>query len=52
MLLHIDARRRRVYVLRRRLHHGRFGLILLGVGVVLMAHDWKDRPWAFCIEVE
>jgi hypothetical protein len=43
----------RFYVLRRRVHHGRTGEILavLGlVGLILIAHDWRDRPWDWVIE--
>ena len=28
-----------------RIHHGRVGLWLVAVGVVLCLHDWRDRPW-------
>jgi hypothetical protein len=35
----------RVWVLGRRLHHGRAGQLLAAVGVALMAHDWRDFPW-------
>lgn len=37
----------RVYVFGRRLHHGRFGEFVVLAGALLIAHDWKDRPWPF-----
>lgn len=35
----------RLYVLRRRLHHGMVGCWLIFMGLGLILHDWKDRPW-------
>lgn len=35
----------RVYIAGRRIHHGRAGLWLLALGALLVAHDWRDRPW-------
>lgn len=35
----------RVYVAGYRLHHGAVGFALALLGVGLMLHDWKDRPW-------
>jgi hypothetical protein len=40
---HYDSRRRRLWVLGQRCHHGATGALLAAVGAVLMAHDWKDR---------
>lgn len=33
-----------------RIHHGALGALLIGVGVfgvLLVLHDWRDRPWRF-----
>ena len=38
-----DAVRRRVWIRDQRLHHGLVGSFLAAAGVVLMAHDWRDR---------
>lgn len=61
LLITKHPRGRRVYILDRRAHHGRAGLILIALGItlhplrssrwlcsagLLMAlHDWSDRPW-------
>jgi hypothetical protein len=42
--IHYDAVRRRLWIRGQRCHHGATGAFLTLVGVVLMAHDWKDRP--------
>jgi hypothetical protein len=41
--VHYDSRRRRLWVLGQRCHHGATGALLAAIGAVLMAHDWKDR---------
>jgi hypothetical protein len=41
------VRGRRVYVGRRRIHHGRFGWWLAIAGVLLMLDDLLDWPWPF-----
>lgn len=41
----VFAPNRRVYVCGLRVHHGLTGVLLIAVGVVLVAHDWADRPW-------
>lgn len=35
----------KVYVFGRRIHHGRTGICLTALGLALIAHDWRDRPW-------
>lgn len=35
----------RLYVAGRRWHHGRTGLLLTAIGLGLVLHDFKDRPW-------
>lgn len=44
----------RVYIVTKsktiRIHHGAAGALLAGVGLIglaLILHDWKDRPWRF-----
>ena len=44
--IHYDRVRRRLWIFGQRCHHGATGTILTlagALGVVLMAHDWKDR---------
>ena len=36
---------RRLYLAGYRVHHGLAGVLLIGAGFALVAHDWKDRPW-------
>ena len=36
---------RRIYLGMRHIHHGFEGLVLVVVGLVLIAHDWHDRPF-------
>ena len=43
MLVRVDRRLRRTYVLGRRVHHGTAGLALALFGLGLMAHDRRDR---------
>lgn len=38
-----DDQLRRVWVGTQRLHHGMVGTLFAAAGVVLMAHDWRDR---------
>jgi len=38
-----DPVRRRVWVGGQRLHHGATGIAMAAAGVLLCAHDWKDR---------
>lgn len=38
-----DSRRRRLWILGQRCHHGATGALLAGLGAFLMVHDWKDR---------
>jgi hypothetical protein len=42
-MLRYDATRRRLWIAGQRCHHGATGAVLLLAGVILMAHDWKDR---------
>jgi hypothetical protein len=42
-LVHYDRRLRRLWVLGQRFHHGASGALLAATGLLLMAHDWKDR---------
>lgn len=41
------TRTRRVYVGRRRIHHGAFGVALTLIGVLLAWHDRRDWPFPF-----
>jgi hypothetical protein len=44
--IHYDRVRRRLWICGQRCHHGATGALLTfagALGVVLMAHDWKDR---------
>lgn len=41
--LYIDRDFKRAYVFGWRLHHGLCGVVLAAVGIVLIAHDFKDR---------
>jgi hypothetical protein len=41
--LHFDAAKRRLWIRGQRCHHGATGVVLAGLGLVLMAHDWRDR---------
>jgi hypothetical protein len=34
---------RRVWIRGQRLHHGATGALFATLGLLLMAHDWKDR---------
>jgi hypothetical protein len=43
MLIRVDRRLRRTYLLGRRLHHGTVGLGLAVLGAVLAWHDRRDR---------
>jgi hypothetical protein len=40
--LHFDRRHRRLWIRGQRCHHGATGALLATLGLVLMAHDWKD----------
>lgn len=42
-LLHYDTAKRRLWLKGQRCHHGATGVLLAAFGMVLMAHDWKDR---------
>jgi hypothetical protein len=39
----VDPELRRLWVGGQRLHHGLTGIALAAAGLVLIAHDWKDR---------
>src|SRR3954464_13548901 len=41
--LHYDRRRRRLWIRAQGCHHGATGVLLAATGLLLMAHDWKDR---------
>ena len=41
--LHYDSQRKRLWIRGQRCHHGATGVVLAGLGVVLMLHDWRDR---------
>jgi hypothetical protein len=43
----LDPDRRRLWVGGQRLHHGLTGVALAAAGLVLIAHDWKDRSYWF-----
>jgi hypothetical protein len=42
-LVGYDSERRRMWVAGQRLLHGATGIALAAAGIVLVAHDWKDR---------
>jgi hypothetical protein len=42
MWLRIDRDKRRVWIFGCRVHHGQLGLFLIGLGLMLTAHDWHD----------
>jgi hypothetical protein len=42
-VLHYDRDLRRLWIKGQRWHHGTTGVLLAATGVLLMAHDWKDR---------
>ena len=46
-LLGFDLEQRRLWVAGQRLHHGATGIALALAGIVLTAHDWKDRSLWF-----
>ena len=46
-LLGLDLPQRRVWICGQRVHHGLTGVILALACTVLMAHDWRDRPFWF-----
>jgi hypothetical protein len=43
--MHYDQRRRRLWLLGARIHHGAAGAVLMMLGGVLMWHDRRDAPW-------
>ena len=47
MILGLLCRHRRLFIGRRRIHHGRIGKWRAVAGVVLMLDDWKDRWWSW-----
>jgi hypothetical protein len=34
---------RRLWIGGQRVHHGLTGLLMMSAGIILAAHDWKDR---------
>ncbi len=46
-IIHMEHHPHRVYVFDRHVHHGLDGVILIIIGLVLIASDWRDRPWWF-----
>ena len=46
-LIGFDPGRRRVWVCGQRVHHGLTGIVFATAGLVMMLHDWKDRPLWF-----
>ena len=45
--VYYDRTRRRLWIKGQRCHHGATGTILAAAGVLLMLHDWHDRPLWF-----
>ena len=41
--LHYDSTRKRLWIRGQRCHHGATGVVLAGLGLVLIVHDWRDR---------
>lgn len=35
-----------LWILGKRIHHGLIGCWFIGIGCLLVTHDWRDRPWA------
>ena len=46
-LVGFDPVRRRLWIGGQRVHHGLTGVLFAAAGVVMIAHDWKDRPLWF-----
>jgi hypothetical protein len=44
-MIRFDRASHRVWIARRRIHHGMVGLILFGVSIALMVDDAHDFPW-------
>ncbi len=42
-LVRYDPKLRRMWIRDQRLHHGATGVMLLALGTILVAHDWRDR---------
>jgi hypothetical protein len=42
-LVGYDPNRKRMWVAGQRMHHGATGIALAAAGILLVAHDWKDR---------
>jgi hypothetical protein len=38
-----DRDMRRLWIGGQRVHHGLTGLLMMSAGIILAAHDWKDR---------
>jgi hypothetical protein len=45
--VYYDRTRRRLWIKGQRCHHGATGTILAAAGVLMMLHDWHDRPLWF-----
>lgn len=45
--LYYDRTSRRLWIRGQRCHHGATGSLLAAAGVLLMLHDWRDRPLWF-----
>jgi hypothetical protein len=42
-MIRYDRQLRRLWIKGQRWHHGTTGVVLAATGVLLMAHDWRDR---------
>jgi len=45
--VYYDRSRRRLWIRGQRCHHGATGSLLAAAGLLLMLHDWRDRPLWF-----
>ena len=45
-MLLFDRNLRRLYVCKRRVHHGAVGVVAVVLGLMLAAHDRADFPWS------
>jgi hypothetical protein len=46
-LIGFDPDLKRLWIGGQRVHHGLTGVVFAAAGLVMIAHDWKDRPFWF-----
>lgn len=48
-MIYYDRDFKRLWIAGKRIHHGLTGLAFATIGLILMAHDWRDRTlWMRC----